>query len=379
MVKFNFNSTSSSEKRKRKEAAKKAWETIRKKKELKKLEEAKFALKIDRFLTPAQISRIKHPEGMYPLAPQKGSAKTYSERLICLFHKAPPDIVCGEFWELRWAFGCPLNCAYCYLRGTYRGGMTPSYVKIDHVLKALDEVFNDDSFNNGRPAIINSGELADSLMNPTLMEKIADKFEEQNKHKLLILTKFGTKNIDFLLKRTRNQTICAWSLNAPKAARLWEASAPSVDDRIEAAKLVKEAGYTVWIRIDPIFPIEDWQDHYEYLLLKIFRKFVPDRVILGTPRGLWKTLHYAKKAGVDVAWIKYFDFREKTGWGLKLPFSLRKDIYLFMREKLESIGYDVRKVSICKETIDMWESLGWTYHPGECQCYGAHVLERPQS
>jgi len=374
-VKNSSSFTPKSKRYKRREAAKKAWETIRKKKELKKLKEAESTLKINSFITPTQISRIKHPEDFSPLIPEKGLAKTYSKRIIRLFHKAPPDIVCGNFWELRWAFGCPLNCAYCYLRGTYRGKITPRYVKIDHVLKALDEMFNDSAFNNGKPAIINSGELADSLMNPAFMEKIADKFEEQNKHKLLILTKFGTKNIDFLLKKTRKQTICAWSLNAPKVARLWETNAPSIDDRIEAAKLVKESGYIVWIRIDPIFPIEDWQDHYEYLLLKIFHKFTPDRIILGTPRGLWKTIHYAKKARVDTSWIKYFDFKEKTGWGLKLPFNLRKSIYLFMHEKLEKLGYNTRKISICKETVKIWESLKWTYYPGECQCYGNHVLE----
>lgn len=153
--------------------------------------------------------------------PQEVSRKSYSEKVIRPFHKVPPDIACGRFWELRWAFGCPLGCAYCYLIGTYKGKISPPrYVKIDHVLKALDEIFSDESFNDGKPALINSGELADSLMNPSFMEKIADKFEEQNKHKLLILTKFGTRNILPLVRRAREQVICAWSINAPKVAVL---------------------------------------------------------------------------------------------------------------------------------------------------------------
>jgi spore photoproduct lyase len=360
---------------KKREAARKAWDTIRKKRDLKKQQSSRSLLKLDVFVTPNQIAKIRHPEDISPLKTESALKSTYRSAIIRPFHKVPSDIACGKFWELRWAFGCPLNCAYCYLRGTYKGETTPRYVKVDHVLKALDEVFNDETFNYGMPAIFNSGELADSLMKTDLMEKIADKFEEQSKHKLLILTKFGTKNVDFLLERQRKQIICAWSLNAPKVARLWERNAPAVDDRIEAAKLVKEAGYEVWIRIDPIFPIEDWQDHYEYLLLKVFQRFTPDRIILGTPRGLWKTLHYAKKAGVDTTWIKFFDFKEKTGWGLKLPFNLRKSIYLFMREKLENLGYDSARISICKETIEMWESLKWPYYKGECQCYGSHVLK----
>jgi spore photoproduct lyase len=358
----------------RREAALKAWETMREKRRLEKEAEAKRALDLGLFIEPSKIARIKHPEDVFPLVPQKVERGRYSEKIIRPFHKTPPDIVCGKFWELRWAFGCPLGCAYCYLRGTYRGNISPPrYAKIEHVLKALDEAFSDPRFNEGRPAIFNSGELADSLMNPTLMEMIADKFEGQDKHKLLLLTKFGTRNIGFLLKRPRRQVICAWSLNAPEAARLWEANAPSVDDRIEAAKLVREAGYTVWIRIDPIFPIEGWRDCYGRLLQKILDNFVPNRVILGTPRGLWKTIYYAEKAGVDTSWTRYFG--EKTGWGRKLPFDLRRSIYTFMQEKLKELGYDVKRVSICKETIDMWRVLGWTYHPGECQCYGDHAIK----
>jgi len=368
-------SDSNNGKKKRREAAKKAWKTIREKKSLEKQKRSELLLKIDAFITPEQVAKIKHPEDILPLKPEEIRQATYSDAIIRPFHKVPPDIVCGKFWELRWAFGCPLNCAYCYLRGTYRGKTTPRYVKLDHVLNALDEVFSDESLNQGKPMIFNSGELADSLMNPKSMERIADKFEEQRRHKLLILTKFGTKHIDFLLRKQREQTICAWSLNAFKVARLWEIGAPEVEDRIEAARHVKETGYTVWIRIDPIFPIEDWQDHYELLLFKIFqKKFVPDRIILGTPRGLWKTIHYSKKAGVDTIWTKFFRHGEKTGWGLKLAFNLRKNIYVFIQDRLKDLGYDINKLSICKETIEMWESLKWKYYPGECQCYGNHVL-----
>ena len=376
-----FGSSSSShssleERKKRREAAKKAWETIREKRMLERQRSSKSLLKITAFITPRKMAEIKHPEDFSPLKPEKTATVMYRNAVVRPFHKAPPDIVCGKFWELRWAFGCPLNCAYCYLRGTYRGRTTPRYIRLDHVLKALEEVFSDERFNGGRPAIFNSGELADSLMNPSFMEKIVDKFEEQSKHKLLILTKFGTRNIGFLIKKPREQTVCAWSLNAPKVARMWESAAPKVEDRIEAARLVKEAGYKVWIRIDPIFPVEDWKDHYELLLLKLFWKdFKPDRIIIGTPRGLWKTIHYAKKAGVDMSWTKYFERGEKTGWGWKLPFNLRREIYIFMREKLEDLGYDTDRLSICKETIDMWKSLKWRYYEGECQCYGHHALK----
>ncbi|MCD6410009.1 MAG: hypothetical protein J7L98_06765 [Candidatus Verstraetearchaeota archaeon] len=334
-------------------------------------EGARLTERLERFFSPRQIARVAHPEDIAPLVVDRGvSPYRY---IIKPFSKVPPSIVCGRFWELRWAYGCIYDCAYCYLRGTCRGDMKPRYVRVEHVLKALDQVFSDPLFNGGKPALFNSGELSDSLMKPDFMEKIADKFAEQDRHKLLLLTKCGPAAVGFLLRRFRRNVVCAWSVNAVKVARLWE-RAPSPEERIEAARLVREAGYPVWIRIDPIFPIEDWEIHYEHLLYKLLSRLTPTRIILGTPRGLRKTLLYAKKAGVDMSWADFFKDGERTEWGLKLPFEIRRRIYLFIAEKLRELGYDIGKVTICKETVEMWRSLGWKYVPGACQCYGDHVV-----
>ena len=45
--------------------------------------------------------------------------------IIKLFDRTPPprkdtDVVCPHFLELKWANGCPFNCAWCYLQGTFR-------------------------------------------------------------------------------------------------------------------------------------------------------------------------------------------------------------------------------------------------------------------
>ena len=343
---------------KRREAALKAWETIRKDK---RDAAAKMSRHLDEFISVRKISSIRHPES------QKPHVK-YGNGLICQFSKTPPNIVCGRFWELRWAFGCPLNCAYCYLRGTTRGNMKPRAVKLEYVLAVLDEVFSDPNFNGGKPALFNSGELCDSLMFPSIMAKIADKFDEQNKHKLVTLTKFGVKNAKFLVEKPRRNVICAWSINATEVARRWESQAPTPEERIKAASMVSEAGYEVRIRIDPIFPIKGWRKSYEDIVHKLLSNVEPKRIILGTPRGLWKTIHYAEKAGVDTSWVKYFSDTE-TGWGKKLPFTLRKGIYEFMYDKLSEYGYPKKQISICKETRELLDTLGVKYKPLTCQCY----------
>lgn len=345
------------EKKKRRTAAKKAWQTIRSNRRMKLAESSKTLLEVG-------VLRISEPSLV-------SVRTTYGKRIIHQFNKTPSTIACGPFWELRWAFGCPFDCAYCYLRGTSRGNMRPRYVNIKHVLKALEYVFADDRFNNGKPAIFNSGELADSWMNPQNMIQIVDKFEEQNKHKLLTLTKFGVNNsmVRMLLERFHKQTITAFSINATKVAQLYETSAPPPMSRVEAASRLASRGYDVRVRIDPIFPINNWQKHYEDILYSMFSNFEPNRIILGTPRGLQKTILFAKKAGVDLSWIRYLE-KKQTGWGWKLPFEIRFEIYQFFYDKLLALGFSKDKISMCKETLAMWKAMKLEYTPFTCNCYG---------
>lgn len=345
-------------------AAYKAWRTIRKKR-LKSA--AEHLSPIDKYFSIQELSTLSHPE----LASSRHDDDLFSlsRGIISLFQKTPSDIACGKFWELRWAYGCPLDCNYCYLRGTMRGRMKPSPVKIEHVLNALERVFK---IVQG-PHIFNTGELSDSLMYPSIMEQIIDKFEEQKKHKVALLSKMGHRNADFLLRKLRYQTICAWSINAIEVSKKWEKAAVTPEERINVAKTVSEIGYDTRIRIDPIFPIDNWKYHYEAIIDILFSKFTPKRIILGTPRGLWKTIQYARKAGVDMSWSQYFG--EDSGWGEKLNPTLRFEIYNFFYDKFKSLGYPLSKVTMCKETTDMWKKMGLPYEPLNCNCYGKNAYD----
>lgn len=331
-------------------AARKAWRTIRSNR-AKALAEG--TIQLDEFAVRESIA----------------SSSRASARLVSTFEKTPSDIGCGKFVELRWAFGCPLDCNYCYLRGTRKGDMRPRFIDFRYISKALDEAF--DSIK--APCIFNTGELSDSLMNPALMENIVDKFEEQTTHRVYLLSKFGPKNVEFLVRKPRKQVICAWSINAIEVARRWERAAAHPERRIEAAKLVYKSGYDTRVRIDPMFPIDDWKIHYEDLLYRIFDAFEPRRIILGTPRGLWKTIEYAKRAGMDMSWARFFA-PEETGWGKKMSEPLRQEMYQYMIDKLKSIGFPLNRVTLCKETISLWEKLGFKVKRFNCNCYGSDAL-----
>jgi spore photoproduct lyase len=351
------------EKKKHREAAFKAWTTIKKEKRQKAAERTQ---KISKFIEPNAIRELRHPEALR--VSKRSELEWRGNRVIVPFDKTPSDIACGMFWELRWAYGCPLNCSYCYLRGTMRGRMGPQYVRTETVLQALDEAFTE----LRAPAIFNAGELSDALMNFRMMIPIVDKFEEQNKHKVYLLTKLAERNIGFLLEKLRRQVICGWSINAPAIAELWESAAPRPKERIQAARRVSQNGYDVRVRIDPIFPIENWQSHYGDLIDQLLGSLTPNRLILGTPRGLWKTIKYASDSKVDTSWVRFF--KEDSSWGKKLPFEQRKEIYEFFFDKLSSAGYPLSKVSICKETVYMLEALRLHYSNRTCNCYDRSVM-----
>jgi len=286
--------------------------------------------------------------------------------IVRYFEKTPKNIVCPHFYELNWAYGCRFACSYCYLQGTFRGNTQPYYLPLKEVLETFDKVFNHPYMV--KPAVFNSGELTDSMVFPSIIEKICDKFEEQNTHKILLLTKSNI--VDFLVKKPRKQTIVSFSMNAKTVSEKWEKKTAPVYKRIEAAKKVYDVGYEVRIRIDPIFPIPNWKKEYEELIHEILTNLKPTRITLGTPRGLLKTMLYSK----DLSWWK-FAFEENpsedTGWGKKLASGIRKEIYLFLIEKLREKGFN-GDIALCKETPEMWKGLGmnpgsypdWKY----CKC-----------
>jgi len=281
------------------------------------------------------------------------------------------DVICPHFMLLAWANGCPFNCAFCYLKGTFRFhgqngmGRVPMIFKDrKRIAKGLD-AFLDPKIGEHRikipPELINTGELSDSLMQEGkdpfscwIMKKFAG-----SKHKILFLTK--STNIDNFMKNDwQDNAILSWSINADAVSKRWEHLAPDMLKRLKAARRVSEHGYTVRLRIDPMVPIENWQEHYSKLLDEIFKRFTPERVTLGCLRGLTSTIVNCK----DKSWVKYLS--ERSNWGRKPSFQSRYDMYRMVIDLLEQNG--LHKYGICKDTVAIWKALGLEPNKIKCNC-----------
>jgi len=157
-----------------------------------------------------------------------------------------------------------------------------------------------------------------------------------------------------------NQTIISFSLNSIPVAKRWE-KAPGVLKRIEAAKKVSEAGYQVRVRIDPMVPVNNWEEHYLHLLEILFDNLTPERITLGSLRGLQSTINGC----TDKSWVKYLG--ESSNWGKKIDFETRRMMYSAVINELKS-KYAFTKVALCKETVEMWDALGIHYKKMKCNC-----------
>jgi len=284
----------------------------------------------------------------------------------------PEDIVCPHFLELKWAYGCPFNCSYCYLQGTLRLLPTKKRPMIKeqkrvkkHLLAFLKAPLN-------TPEILNTGELCDSLMYEkteySITKNILPLFEDgklnKTGHKILIVTK--SDKIEELLDYSKKEhVIVSFSINTSEVSEKWEKGAASSLSRIKAAKSLFENGFDVRIRIDPIipYPKNNWIEYYRRLIDEIFSQLCPSRITLGTLRGLSTTIRKTQ----DKSWLIYLE--EPSRWGRRPGRKIRLEAYHTLIEYM-SREYEFNNVALCKETVQMWQDLGLDWKLCKCNCVG---------
>lgn len=306
--------------------------------------------------------------------------------IIRLFNKTAypekdTDVVCPHFHELVCVYGCPYNCAYCYLKGTFRffqrdnGRIPVRFKKEKDIIKSIRAFLQASAMGQIPPTILNTGELADSLATESKVfygrafSEYIMPFFQGTSHKVLFLSK-GTNVKNFLENEWQKNAILSWSLNAYPVAERWEKLAPHPKERIEAARQVAEAGYAVRIRIDPMVAIEGFDQHYQNLVGDLLDGVTPSRITLGCLRGLTSTVSMAK----DKSWVKYLT--EKSSWGRKPPIDTRFRLYANIIDELEEWGYGERPlrnyIGVCKDALAIWRMLnqeyGLDYQKIKCNC-----------
>ena len=282
-------------------------------------------------------------------------------------------IVCFKFWQLVPAGGCPYRCSYCFLQTTPWFRFNPEqlyglvYTNIDDMLRELD-VWLEDRI----PKMMIVGELQEGLVFERAFKKvtgkplthwIVPKFAEQSRHRLVFLTKSTQVQYALELEATQ-QVVFSWSVNAEEVAARWEHGTPLPSERFKAAETMKNAGWPVRFRLDPMVPYPGWRSGYGTAIRKI-NHVQPEMVTFGALRATSaKSLRRAAaKNGRDDSIFDYLtEERDPSGFKYRVP--LRKQVEIF-RFAVEQLAHTIAP-ALCKEDQTLWRELGMPFRGCHC-------------
>jgi spore photoproduct lyase len=292
------------------------------------------------------------------------------------FGGTPKGIVCQRFWQLAAAAGCPFKCSYCFLQAT------PSYVFGTYPLSgAIFENYPDMIrtierwLEHPRPRTLVVGELQDglafdqayrSLCGKTLTELLVPLFASQDRHKLVFLTKSVEVHQALRMKPT-DRVSFAWSVNSDEAAERWEKGAPPPRSRLEAARLLRDKGWNIRIRIDPMIPHTGWREGYRSLCREV-KELAPEVVTLGALRASPTLRAHAVRCGRDASVFDLLTGMDRAGYKRRLPAEKRLSLY---RLAVDALAGSPSVLALCKEHRAVWNSLGLRFQGCNCTAVSA--------
>ena len=262
-------------------------------------------------------------------------------------------LVCNRFYRLILSNGCPFSCQYCYLRlifGDNRGPVvfTNPWLEVERHLEKIPT------------GVFSTGDLADSLaVTPPLLQPAIEYFRRQ-RDKFLFLTTKST-NIKLLLgMRPTSQVWISFSVNAVRTWELFEKNTPHPDERLAAARRLKEAGWRVRVRIDPIIP-EVGLHHCRKIAEKV-SALAPERVTVGVLK------HFPRLSRCQQERPRK-QLAESRNGIKRYPSHVKARIFDSLAEWL---GF---QPAICRETPGLWEELGWKANG--CNCTTNQTISGP--
>jgi len=282
---------------------------------------------------------------------------------IDIFRTTPPETVCPNFYVLAHANGCAFapQCHYCYLKSTFwylRDQV--AFTNVDRIVEEAREWIRQDDLES---YVLNTGNLSDSMAFEKarpLIGRLVEVFREEAEakrrpHVLLLVTKGGVKHCEAVIStRPCRNVVVSFSVNSNEAARAYERGAAEVGDRLEAVRGLKEAGWRVRMRIDPMIVGFD----YAWIIEEV-RKLACERVTLGTLRAEASLLRT-----VDHGMFEELEAPAKEGGLSRYPRATRVALY---RQAVEAIR-DASPLALCEEPEDVWRELGLDVEGKRCNC-----------
>ena len=263
--------------------------------------------------------------------------------------------ICRPCWRIHLQEGCLHRCAYCGL-----GGLLVSMLNVEEYCEHLGRLI-------GRHPWQETFLLDDDADPPCLepeqgtLGPLIEYFGTLEGRYLVIHTK--TWNTEWLrgLKHNGN-TILVWSLSAATQSSVLEPRTGTTAERIEAARVAQEAGYTIRYKFKPIVPVRGWREEAAAAIARVFERTQPDVISLCVMMwmGVEEMLRRVPRELLDETCVQAaLDQQEAMQGAITGPFppEVRAEIYKHYLGEIRRWASDL-PVSISTESPAMWKELG---------------------
>jgi len=265
------------------------------------------------------------------------------------------DKVCRPCWRIHLQNGCVHRCQYCPF-----GGLLVSMVNVEDYCRWLGEIIQRHPWqktylldDDGDPPCL---EPEQGTLGPLI-----EFFGSLKRRYLVVHTK--TWNTSWMRGLCHNgHTIMLWSLSGPTQSRLIEPGAGTTEERIEAARVAQEAGYTIRYKFKPIIPVKTWREDAAHAVKLALERTHPDVISLCV--FMWMDVDDLKRRLpvdlLDPVYLKAAEeSRAETEPTVAKPFPhwVRAEIYDHYLAEIRKWNQDV-PVSLSTENFAMWKAFG---------------------
>ena len=261
---------------------------------------------------------------------------------------------CCNYVVVSQILNCPFNCSYCFLHTFFGKDEIVIFKDEAEVVRQVKDYLK----QTKEPIHLGTGEYSDSLALPeavSLGKALIKVFAEQEKHLLELKTK--SVNIEQLLKLDhKGKTVIAWSVNPEKIAKEEESDAPSLNERLKAAKKVAAAGYPIAFHFDPIIYYSGWEKDYAEVVDRIFNH-VNENQIAWISLGALRFPERQKEIMIDKfkTKISFEHFEKGIDNKLRYPVPLRVELFTYLYNQIRSRSKQVY-VYLCMENPEVWKA-----------------------
>lgn len=223
---------------------------------------------------------------------------------------------------------CPFDCRYCFLQGMYRSAHIVLFINFEDFATAISE-------KSSEPTWFFSGYDADSLALENISgfaQYFLPFFEKQSKAYLELRTK--SVSISSLLKhKALPNVVVAFSLSPPDISKTYEHKTPSFASRLQALEQLKNSGWKLGLRFDPLIYCSDFKRLYHDFFYDVFQRLPRESIHSVTFGSFRLPPHFYKNMVSLYPEEKLFSLG-KRGHHMSYPIDIEEDLLTFCEREI---------------------------------------------